>query len=52
MFDNGGSNGARRFFYKNKMIINDRTRLLQEVRVFHKRYFSLRINNQDFMEPK
>ena len=35
---------------ENKRIRNDRTRLLQEVRVFHKRYFSLRANNEDFME--
>ena len=34
----------------NKIIRNDRTRLLQEVRAFHKQYFSLRVNNQDFME--
>ena len=37
---------------ENKRIRNYRTRLLQEVHVFHKRYFSLRVNNQDFMEPR
>ena len=33
---------------ENKRIKNDRIRLLQEVRAFHKRYFSLR----DFMESE
>ena len=33
---------------ENKRIRNDRTRLLPEVRAFHKRYFSLR----DFKESK
>ena len=36
----------------NKRIRNDPTRLLQEVRVFHKKYFSLRLNNQEFIEPE
>ena len=26
--------------------------MLQEVRVFHRRYFSLRVNNQDFMQSE
>ena len=37
---------------RNKRIRNDRTRSLQEVRAFYRRYFSLRVNNQDFMEPE
>ena len=36
----------------NKKIKNKRIRLLQEVCAFYKRYFSLRVNNQDFMEPE
>ena len=37
---------------RNKRIRNDQTRLLQEIRVFHKGYFSFRVDNQDFMEPE
>ena len=35
-----------------RRIRNGRTRLLQAERAFHRRYFSLRVNNQDFMEPE
>ena len=45
--------GQKGLFKKgNKRIRNERTRLLQEVRAFHKSYFSLRAYNQDFMEPE